>query len=271
MSVHQGELYWIGGSDIMTSHLDGTGVTTLAANQEGPTSLMPRGNYLYYSASLGGGIYRVPVSGGPRELVAAATTSEITVSDSYVFWYDKSDFNVHRVPVAGGAAQAVFAQTMTMYSIRAVDDDTVAELINGGVWALDVPSQSQALLSSFSGADGATMDYNVGVLFFQGRNAFVNEYYVSAYDFVARQWLTSASRETGLYVGRPFGDEHFMFYSAQNRELDGTISTSVYRGSLCGLPHEELFREATMGYSRPAVSEDFVYFSGPTGVLRIPR
>lgn len=123
----------------------------------------------------------------------------------------------------------------------------------------------------YSYADRAVMSFNQGVLSFWGTVPISPTHYVSAWEWPGNKRLTGASRDGGLVVGFPAVDEHFMYYTAQNRESDGTISTSVYRASLCGLPHEELFQEASEGIGTPSVSADFLYVTLPSGVLRIPR
>ncbi len=270
LTYHQGELYWIDGNDIKTSHPDGSSPTTLIAAQQGARSLVLRGNYAYYIAALNERIYRVALSGGSRELIAIDKPVALTVSDNFVHWENRDDGTPKRAPVGGGTIESIASLYGGVYQRAAVDDDTLVDLQNGSLSLLDFATPKQQVLKLISHADSADMAYNDLGVFITGFDPGPDgpQYKAIAYDLAARRTAISYVQDNG-FIGAEQGDARWMYYYG---EEDLAVQGGVFRTSMCGLPREEIYTETKRGgYSHATLGPDFVYLSGPPGVIRVPR
>lgn len=99
-----------------------------------PTRLALDDTNVYFVDYNGGGVFRVPKTGGTATTLATGQKSvRIAVDDTHVYWTNEQGSQISRVPKQGGATQVVTNQANTPFTFT-LSDSTVyyAELRAGG-------------------------------------------------------------------------------------------------------------------------------------------
>lgn len=97
----------------------------LASNLSGPAGVVVDATNVYWTASSGGNVYKVPLDGGNSTILANAQSSpfNIAVDATNVYWTNTGG-TIMKVPIAGGAATVLASGQPTPLGI-AIDADYV--------------------------------------------------------------------------------------------------------------------------------------------------
>ncbi|MCB9590570.1 MAG: hypothetical protein H6718_34490 [Polyangiaceae bacterium] len=276
----QGNLYWIEGNDIKSAPEAGGAVSTVIANQETPKYLVAESGYLYYIATLGGAVYRVPTSGGSRELVSAASQgSELAVGAGYALWTQppQTGFGpiVYRAPITGGSSEEFFTTTLgtALRGIAVDGNDAVIMVSAGPIWTKSlVTGQEQEISSNIIGV-GLTSSKRVAYLTNRSGTGSGGSLEAINLGTGAKRELDKRTQFPAIATG--VSDTPWNYFGASGPFAGGVVPPrAFYRVHSCGFPAEQLYSESsndTNLIEHPALGPDFVYFATPAGVRRVPR
>ncbi|MGE3671949.1 MAG: hypothetical protein AB7K71_19925, partial [Polyangiaceae bacterium] len=125
LKYYHGNLFWLDGGDIMMApSVSGSSSVTLAASQGSVGEVNPRGSFVYYPTT--DSIWRVPMAGGVRELVATPTAapSLLSTSTSAVFWAE-GGAAIYTAPLSGGSRSTFYTSASgTIVALESSPDGT---------------------------------------------------------------------------------------------------------------------------------------------------